>query len=140
MLESLFCRIVVSSLRFSRFGKEYFCPNSVKAASIALAEEYADVILLGNKEKINNMAKENEIVLFETNIDKIHTTAMGMDRIKKNLSLYEADVVEWCKSKIMSEKAEISRQGKNWYICIEGCIITVNASSYTIITAHKEKR
>ena len=27
-----------------------------------------------------------------------------------------------------------------WYICIEGCIITVNASSYTIITAHKEKR
>ena len=27
------------------------------------------------------------------NIDKIHTTAMGMDRIKKNLSLYEADVI-----------------------------------------------
>jgi hypothetical protein len=52
----------------------------------------------------------------------------------------EVDVVEWCKSKIMSKKAEISKQGKNWYICIEGCIITVNASSYTIITAHKEKR
>ncbi len=51
-------------------------------------------------------------ILFD-NIDKIHTTAMGMDRIKKNLSLYEADVVEWCKSSIMSEKAEISRQGKN---------------------------
>ena len=29
----------------------------------------------------------------------------------------------------MSKKAEISKQGKNWYICIEGCIITVNASS-----------
>ena len=38
----------------------------------------------------------------------------------------------------MSKKAEISKQGKNRYICIEGCIITVNASSYTIITAHKE--
>ncbi len=50
------------------------------------------------------------------------------------------DVVEWCKSKIMSKKADISKRGKNWYICIEGCIITVNASSYTIITAHKEKR
>ena len=74
------------------------------------------------------------------NIDRIHTTAMGVNRIKKNLSLDEADVVEWCKSKIMSEKAEISRKGKNWYVCIEGCIITVNARSYTIITAHIEKR
>ena len=78
-------------------------------------------------------------ILFD-NIDRIHTTAMGVDRINKNLSLNEVDVVEWCKSKIMSKKAEISKQGKNWYICIEGCIITVNASSYTIITAHKEKR
>ena len=73
------------------------------------------------------------------NINRIHTTPMGVDRIKKNRSLDEVDVVEWCKSKIMSEKAEISRQGKNWYICVEGCIITVNASSYTIITAHTEK-
>ncbi|SEL99799.1 Protein of unknown function [Butyrivibrio sp. ob235] len=78
-------------------------------------------------------------ILFD-NMDRIHTTDMGADRIKKNLSLDEVDVVDWCKSKIMSEKAEISRQGKNWYICVEGCIITVNASSYTIITAHKEKR
>lgn len=38
------------------------------------------------------------------NIERIHTTVMGADRIKKNLSLDEADVVEWCKSKIMSEK------------------------------------
>ena len=30
--------------------------------------------------------------------------------------------------------------GKNWYINIDACIITVNACSYTIITAHKEKK
>lgn len=78
-------------------------------------------------------------ILFD-NMGRIHTTDMGVDRIKKNLSLDEADVVQWCKSKIMSEKAEISKQGKNWYISIDGCIITVNASSYTIITAHKEKK
>ena len=78
-------------------------------------------------------------ILFD-NIDRVHTTDMGEGRIKKNLSLGEVDVVEWCKSKIMSEKAEIGKQGKNWYIYIDGCIITVNASSYTIITAHKEKR
>lgn len=46
-------------------------------------------------------------ILFD-NIDRIHTTAMGVDRIKKNLPLNEVDVVEWCKSKIMSKKAEIS--------------------------------
>ena len=77
-------------------------------------------------------------ILFD-NMDRIHTTDMGVDRIKKNLSLDEVDVVEWCKSKIMSEEAEISRQGKNWYISVEGCIITVNAGSYTIITAHKKR-
>ena len=78
-------------------------------------------------------------ILFD-NMGRIHTTDMGVDRIKKNLSLDEVDVVKWCKSKIMSKKAEISKQGKNWYISIDGCIITVNASSYTIITAHKEKK
>ncbi len=52
----------------------------------------------------------------------------------------EVNVVEWCKSMIMSEKAEISKQGKNWYVYVEGCIITVNAGSFTIITAHKENR
>ena len=78
-------------------------------------------------------------ILFD-NMDRIHTTDMGVERIKRNLSLEGVDVVEWCKSKITSENAEISKQGKNWYICVEGCIITVNASSYTIITAHKEKR
>ncbi len=50
------------------------------------------------------------------NTDKIHTTQMGVGRIKKN--------------------AKISRKGKNYYIEADGCIITVNASSYTIITAH----
>ena len=84
-------------------------------------------------------AQTDKQILFD-NIDKVHTTDMGADRIKKNLSLDGGDVVEWCKSKIMSKKAEISKQGKNWYVCIEGCIITVNAGSYTIITAHKEKR
>jgi len=39
----------------------------------------------------------------------------------------------------MDKRAIIGRQGKNWYAQIDGCIITVNASSYTIITAHKEK-
>lgn len=73
------------------------------------------------------------------NIDKLHTTEIGVERIKRNLGLTNCDAVEWCRSKIMDKRAIIGRQGKNWYAQIDGCIITVNASSYTIITAHKEK-
>ena len=74
------------------------------------------------------------------NIEKLHTTTMGVDRIRRNLSLGEdvKDVVTFCRQKIHDDKAAITRQGKNWYIKIDGCIITVNAYSYTIITAHKE--
>lgn len=73
------------------------------------------------------------------NIDKLHTTEMGVERIKRNLGLTNCDAVEWCRSKIMDKRAIIGRQGKNWYAQIDGYIITVNASSYTNITAHKEK-
>ena len=73
------------------------------------------------------------------NIEKIHTTEMGVDRIRKNLGLGDVDVVAWCKTKILDKNAFITREGKNWYVRIEGSVITVNASSYTIVTAHKEK-
>lgn len=74
------------------------------------------------------------------NLDKIHTTELGVERIKKNLDLKNIDVVEWCKEKINSKNATIILKGKNWYIEIDGCIITVNKYSFTIITAHKAKK
>ncbi|MDO5850000.1 MAG: DUF3781 domain-containing protein [Methanobacteriaceae archaeon] len=74
------------------------------------------------------------------NLDKLHTTELGVKRIKKNLSMNsELDVVEYCKMKIKSPNASIERKGKNWYVTIDDEIITVNGSSYTIITAHKLK-
>lgn len=71
------------------------------------------------------------------NIDKIHTTVLGEERIKRNLSLNTNNVVEWCKEKIQDPRAIIERRGKNWYIDLDYYEITVNAYSYTIITAHK---
>ena len=71
------------------------------------------------------------------NIDKLHTTEMGVERIKRNLSIETDDVVEWCKEKILNKDAIIERLGKNWYAAVDNCKITVNAHSYTIITAHK---
>ena len=71
------------------------------------------------------------------NIDKLHTTEMGVERIKRNLSIEVDDVVQWCKCKVLKAETIIERQGKNWYAYIDDCKITVNAHSYTIITAHK---
>ena len=81
---------------------------------------------------------ENELI---KNLDKVHTTEMGINRIKKNLSLDCDDVVDWCKNQIKiagMQGEKISRKGKNWYVDIGSGIITVNAYSYTIITAHKK--
>ncbi len=70
------------------------------------------------------------------NIDKIHTTVMGIDRIKKNLKIDTADVVEYCKNKILKKNCNIYKQGKNWYCEVDNMKITINSYSYTIITAH----
>lgn len=81
--------------------------------------------------------ENNEILL--SNIDKIHTTEMGIGRIKRNLKLNNEDVVEYCKKKILNKNCHIYKQGKNWYCEIDHIIITVNSFSYTIITAHIKK-
>ena len=83
------------------------------------------------------MNADNELL---KNLDKLHTTELGVERIKRKLSLDTDDVVEWCKTKIDSVNAVVIRKGKNWYVNADNCIITVNAYSYTIITAHKEKK
>lgn len=71
------------------------------------------------------------------NITKLHTTEMGIERIKRNLQIDVTDIVQWCRERILKRDAVIEKRGKNWYVAIDDCIITVNAHSYTIITAHK---
>lgn len=77
----------------------------------------------------------NELLM---NLDKLHTTELGVVRIKRNLSLDTEDVAGWCRMKTGSADAVIMRKGKNWYVKAGDDIITINAYSYTIITAHKE--
>lgn len=71
-------------------------------------------------------------------IDKIHSTEMGIVRIQRNLDLKSDDVVGWCKEQVKCAET-MERRGKNWYVSAENCVITVNAHSYTIITAHKKR-
>lgn len=70
------------------------------------------------------------------NIEKIHTTKLGIERIKRNLKLNTNNVVEYCKERILDKKTKIKRQGKNYYCEIDNIVITINSYSYTIITAH----
>ena len=77
----------------------------------------------------------NDLIM---NVDKLHTTEMGVERIRRNLSLDVDDVVDWCKTTILDCNTVIERKGKNWYAKATDCVITVNAHSYTVITAHKK--
>jgi ribosomal protein S18 acetylase RimI-like enzyme len=75
----------------------------------------------------------NEIAL-----DKIHTTPLADVRIKKNCDLENCDVAFWCKEIIKTADVSICN-GKNWYVYKTGIVLTVNKTSYTVITASKVK-
>lgn len=77
----------------------------------------------------------NKEILLD-NINKIHTTPMGIDRIKKN-TLIKGDAVEYIKSVL--PYSIIYRKGKNYYCYYKNYLFTINAYSYTIITARKIK-
>jgi len=62
---------------------------------------------------------------------------LGEKQIRRNAGLENLNVLDWCKSLIVDKDSTISRRGKNWYVEAGPFIITVNASSYTIITAHR---
>lgn len=85
----------------------------------------------------NHALKKNESLI--ENIDRLHTTPMGVNRIKRNPKLDTDDVVGCCKDLILNPQCRIARQGKNWYCEIKNIRITVNAYSYTIITAHSSQ-
>ena len=70
------------------------------------------------------------------NIEKIHTTEMGIGRIQKNLGI-DDEPVSYCISKLKQENSVVTKEGKNYYVNVDGCRITINSSSFTIITAHK---
>ena len=88
--------------------------------------------------RLENMINKNTDL--QANLGQFHTTELGVMRIRRNLSLDVEDVVGWCTTKIASNAAVITRNGKNWYVTIDNCIITINTYSYTIITAHRVKK
>ena len=91
--------------------------------------------MAGKRWRIWRRNVESELL---SNLDKLHTTVLGIERIKRNLSLTTDDVVAWCKLKTENAN-KITQKGKNWYVYVENIILIINAHSFTIITAHREK-
>lgn len=73
------------------------------------------------------------------NLDKIHSTELGLLRVKNNLELTE-DPVMYCIKHILNDENSIIKKGKNYYVTTDCEVITINANSFTIITAHKLKK
>lgn len=78
----------------------------------------------------------NDRKLLLANIDNLHTTEMGVERIKRNTRWEVDDMVSYCKKIILNENTRIYKKGKNWYCETDDVRITINSHSYTIITAH----
>ena len=120
----------------------------IMSGEIGLYEKYG-FVKIGNYETVYGSIDQLFVQPIEeaiqdlellNHLDKVHTTELGVVRIKKNLSLDIDDVVAWCNDKIRSVHAIITRRGKNWYVSVDDIVITINAHSYTIITAQREKR
>ncbi len=82
------------------------------------------------------MRQQNDLL---EHIDSLHTTILGVERIKRNLNLTDINVMDYCREKILDKRCLIHKEGKNWYCEIDGIVITVNSYSYTVITAHRSK-
>ena len=72
-------------------------------------------------------------------LDRIHTTAAGEKRIRKNLELDENDdVVQLCRRSIMKSGTMVLHSGKNYYVYLNHLSFTINERTFTIITAHQQ--
>ncbi len=71
-----------------------------------------------------------------SNIDKIHTTELGIERIKRNLKLNNDNVIEYLKNKLLDNNLVVYKEGKNYYCEIENIRMTINSYNYCIITVH----
>ena len=66
---------------------------------------------------------KNELL---NHLDKLHTTEMGLARIKRNIALDSDNVVDWCKNKIFSYNASII----NVKIKVPNCVHVRIPNSY----------
>lgn len=131
-------RIIAGTLIYVSEGKRTV--EDVRCAIETGSRDFAGVTLppegLYLNEVLYGELSDDKNKLLEE-LDKLHTTELGEQRIRKNLDLSVPNVIEWAKTQIRSPKAKITRDGKNYRIICDSYYITVNAGSLTLITARR---
>ena len=133
-------RIVAGTLIYVSEGKRTL--EDVRRAIETGARDFAGVTLPPEGLYLNEVfygdLPGDNISELVNNLDKLHTTESGEQRIRNNIGDV-LDVVEWAKEQIVLPGADIARIGKNFQIQTREYSITVNAGSSTIIKAHKKR-
>lgn len=70
-------------------------------------------------------------------IQRLCALEPAQERIRENLDLGDADVVEYCKDMLSREDCRVMGEGENRLCMIGNVIISVNSVSHMIISAHK---
>ena len=75
--------------------------------------------------------------VLKNHIPLIHNTELGEERINKNTGLYPDEILSEIKDALIvnTNLSEVKRIGKNYYLKYRDVEFTINASSYTVITA-----
>ena len=132
-------RIVAGTLIYVSEGKRTL--EDVRRAIDTGARDFAGVTLppegLYLNEVIYDDAPCDSADGLLNSLDKLHTTKLGEERIRKNIGENVPNVIEWAKTQITRSDADIKRVGKNYQVTAGRYRITVNAGSLTLITAHK---
>ena len=78
----------------------------------------------------------NEKQILLDNLDRLSALEPAKERIRENLGLGDADVVEYCKEMLSRQDCTVSGMGQNRMCRVGNVIISLNVCSYMIITAH----
>lgn len=115
------------------------CPPAIPIASSGeiISRECINIFKKYGILTVNVVKYKDEELLCD--IEKIHTTEQGAERIRNNMSADIPDADRWCRDKI-ADYSSVIRKGKNLYYTCEDCVITVNAKSCTVITVHPKRK
>ena len=136
-------RELINKLLLKKGYYKAYHMNKKDWLTIILNDTLSDEEIIDKIDKSYEIIDSKERIFMKellNNIDKIHTTDMGINRIKKNLSINTINPVEYCKNLILEKDCQITKKGKNYYCKIDDIIITINIYSFTIITAHKTNK
>lgn len=73
------------------------------------------------------------------NIEKVHVTPFAEERIRHNIPDCELTPLELCRQIILDPETTFVNVGKNWNIGNKQYTMSLNTSTYVVITARRRK-